>query len=106
MKKEMENLGFIFMLCFLVLALLIILNLDFTTRSVLEISPLSIDNGQVKGQISLVLKEGELIPADSIIGIKLNGQEKEIILSSLLNEESKDGNFYIENIELNSSGEG
>ncbi|MCX6748919.1 MAG: hypothetical protein NT076_04915, partial [Candidatus Pacearchaeota archaeon] len=77
-----------------------------TGRVVLQISESYSLGEQITGNLNLLLKNGELIPADSIVKIKLNGQEKTISLSSLVTDDKASGNLYAENSQLQGQGEG
>jgi parallel beta-helix repeat protein len=61
---------------------------------------------KVSGEVSIILKQGELLPADSAVKLKLNEQKKQIPLSSLLVDETKTGNFFAENVSLQGNGKG
>jgi len=54
----------------------------------------------------LDLKDGELIPSDSILIIENNEESNQYILSEVLNETQKEGNYYLENGNINGSGSG
>ncbi|MCX6748863.1 MAG: hypothetical protein NT076_04630 [Candidatus Pacearchaeota archaeon] len=77
-----------------------------TGKATIEISQSYAIGEQITGNLNLLLKNGELIPADSIVKIKLNGQEKTISLSSLVTGDKISGNFYAENSQLQGQGEG
>jgi len=58
------------------------------------------------GNLNLNILEGELIPRDSKILVLFNGEEKEFILSDLVDYDSIEGKFYAENLNLSGEGEG
>jgi hypothetical protein len=59
-------------------------------------------------QMSLSIKEGELIPEDSFLVIKSNNQEKKYPIKDLIKDNLKkiNGEFYLENYEISGNGEG
>ncbi|MBU1136060.1 MAG: hypothetical protein KJ559_00950, partial [Nanoarchaeota archaeon] len=61
---------------------------------------------QIKGNLNLNLKKGELIPADSILKISLGEQELEISISELIGLEQEVGDFYAEGSEISGRGGG
>ena len=72
---------------------------------------LSIDNNYekgevIKGNLKLTLRQGELLPKDSKVIVSLSGQNKEVLLSDLIDSETVRGNFFVESINLNGGGEG
>ena len=58
------------------------------------------------GAILLNLKQGELIPADSVLSVENNGNINTYVLSDLLQQPTESGNYYLENKNLNGSGLG
>jgi len=77
-----------------------------TAGAILEIAPSYSLGEKIYGNLNLVLEKGELIPADSVIRVKLGEQEKSIALSELIENEQVEGNFYAKNLELEGKGKG
>ncbi|MEM3405525.1 MAG: hypothetical protein QW117_00960, partial [Candidatus Pacearchaeota archaeon] len=75
-------------------------------KAIVKLEPIYKENETIEGNLKIILKEGELIPKDSFIKIKLNEQEKIIPISELIKEEPKEGNYYIENTNIEGFGEG
>ena len=61
---------------------------------------------QVSGELELVLKAGELIPASSTVDVSLGDQVVSLPLSSLVSVETSEGEFYTEGISLSGNGVG
>jgi hypothetical protein len=100
-KKEFIFLGFLVVL----LSLFFALQLSPTGKVTLDLYP-SYQSGQiVSGIVKFSLSSEEFIPADSLVTFSLNNQSKSIPLKDLVSN-SKSGNFYVENSNLNGSGEG
>ncbi|MFH1325535.1 MAG: hypothetical protein ABIH49_02065 [archaeon] len=65
------------------------------------------EEGQpLNGNLNLVLKEGELIPASSKIIFETNGEKYEYNLGDVLSEAPVSGDFYLEGISLSGNGNG
>lgn len=60
----------------------------------------------INGNLKLDLKQGEMIPADSVVRLSLGEQVREIKLRDLVSENIVSGNFYAEGSELSGEGEG
>ncbi len=60
----------------------------------------------LEGELVLELSEGELIPHNLVFNIWLNDQNKEILLEDYLNESFQEGNFYLEDTEIEGEGKG
>lgn len=60
----------------------------------------------INGRMNVLLKAGEFIPAGTEVKIKLNGQEKTMLLSELVGSSPTSGNYYAEGISLSGSGNG
>lgn len=63
-------------------------------------------NETLRGDVSISLKEGELIPANSLVTIINNDKGYEYVLSNLIGDDSVEGEFYAEGISLSGSGSG
>ena len=77
-----------------------------TGQAVIDIAEVSFNDSEIFGDIEFTLKQGELIPADSVIKVRLNEQEKEMALSSLLEQETTNGNYFVETTDIKGYGDG
>lgn len=68
----------------------------------------SLENGNLSnGKLNLVLSEGELIPADSVISIENNGTTQTYSLKDLVtNEQTYSGDFNLRDSQISGSGTG
>src|SRR3989344_2776543 len=113
-NMEKNNLPYkkiIYFLIIIAVFLLIIFLLNYlakslTGKAVLGITTSYKENETLKGTLSLSLKEGELIPADSIVTIKMPSNSYNYKLSDLVTDETVNGNFYAEGSSLSGGGEG
>ncbi|MBI3334201.1 hypothetical protein HYZ97_01835 [Candidatus Pacearchaeota archaeon] len=65
------------------------------------------DSGeQIAGTLYLMLKAGELIPADAIVKATLGSQEQTVALSAFTSEALESGTYYAEGTSLSGSGDG
>jgi len=60
----------------------------------------------ITGEINIKLRAGELLPADTEVISSLDGIEKAIVLSELVDIESFEGEFFIESASISGIGEG
>ena len=77
-----------------------------TGKVILEAKTIYQPNESLSGILSLSLKEGELIPADSKIKILIGGEEHEYNLNELISDSVVSGDFYAEGKQLSGTGEG
>jgi len=107
-KKRRNKLKFLLVIPLLVIVALIFFKtfLTPTGKIVLEPIPIYKINETIMGDVKINLNRGELIPADSLILLKLDGQEKEISLSQITSMEPIEGDFYAENTGLSGHGLG
>ena len=113
-NMEKNNLPYkkiIYFLIIIAVFLLIIFLLNYlakslTGKAVLGITTSYKENETLKGTLSLSLKEGELIPADSIVTIKMPSNSYNYKLSDLVTDKTVNGNFYAEGSSLSGGGEG
>jgi len=108
-REEKKKINFIFWtsITLLFLMFIVLMKLFYPTgRIIMEMPDVSYTNESIVGQVALDLKQGELIPSDSIVKLKLNNQQVEHSLSSLLKDEKQTGNFFIEGKSLQGSSEG
>ncbi len=98
---------FLFIVAFaLLLNLTLNINLFPTGKVSSDIQGVYVEGQNLKGQVNLILKQGELFPSDSQVVIDNGGNAGEYLLSSLIYNEKVTGNFYVEGKEINGSGEG
>ncbi|MEM3074963.1 MAG: hypothetical protein QW727_03420 [Candidatus Pacearchaeota archaeon] len=88
------------------LAFFIFLSTHLTGKMVLNIITEYHPNETLQGKISLSLKSGELIPADSLLKISLGGSNYEYKLSEVVDDKKVSGDFYVEGVSISGSGEG
>lgn len=60
----------------------------------------------ITGELSLMLKSGELIPVSSMLQIKVGESDYEFVLSDLVSYSIIDNDFYAERVSLQGIGEG
>lgn len=77
-----------------------------TGKAVLGITTSYLENETLEGQLSLILKPGELVPRDSIINVETAGNIYQYNLSDFVDLDTTAGNFYAEDVILEGSGEG
>ncbi|MBU0958227.1 MAG: LamG domain-containing protein, partial [Nanoarchaeota archaeon] len=88
-----------------ILALVTLLQFP-TARVTMEISSTYDVGKPILGSLNLGFKPGELIPAGSSVLVSLGSQEKEFLISDLVDSDSVFGNFYAEGVDLEGEGEG
>ena len=94
-----------FFIVFALLALLLLPNY-FTGNVAFDLKANYQVGEIIDGTLTFVLKEGELIPVDSKVLLTYGDLSKEILLSSLVSENSVSGIFYAEGVSFSESGEG
>ena len=109
-KKNHKRIFIVVTLSLLVI-LIFVLVISFSDKiiggkAILSLETDYIANESLKGTLSLSLKQGELIPADSIVKINMAGEIHEYKLSELVNDKSVEGNFYAEDKSLTGTGLG
>lgn len=107
-KNKKQNNALKYALLFVLLLAVIFLVFKFFAHTGNVSLNMSVEQNvtKISGETSIILRHGELLPADSAVRLKLNEQEKQIPLSSLLSDETKTGNFFAENVTLQGNGEG
>lgn len=60
----------------------------------------------IGGLLEFYLYGGELVPADSLVVVRIDSQTKEFLLSSLLSIDSASGNFYAQGANVQGNGKG
>ena len=109
-KKRVAPTNFkLILLIFLVISIALIIflfyNLQITGKASLDMREYYILGDNIFGNLQLSLKEGELIPSNTIVKINMAGETSEFLLSDLI-VSNDNGIFYIENFELSGEGEG
>lgn len=79
---------------------------EISGKAVLSVSTNYLPNESLKGILSLSLKQGELIPANSIVLIEMENNTYEHKLSDLVSQSTLTGDFYAEDVQLSGNGEG
>jgi parallel beta-helix repeat protein len=103
---DKDFLSFLF-LGILILGFILFFALFYTTgQTVLGVSEISANDTSLFGQIGFNIKQGELIPADAVVKVQLNGQERLVPISMLLQGQEQNGTFYVEHNVIEGSGEG
>lgn len=97
---------FIFLGIIVVLLLSFFYFTTFTGRVTLDVKSNYNPGEEITGALNLNVMAGELIPAGSKIVVIFNGVEKEFFLSDLVDSDSIQGEFYVENLEISGEGEG
>ena len=90
----------------LLLNLALDINLFPTGKVSSDIQGVYVEGQNLKGQVNLILKQGELFPADSQVIIDNAGKIEPYLLSSLIFNEKIFGDFYVEGKNLSGYGEG
>ena len=75
-------------------------------KAILSLETDYIANESLRGTLLLSMRQGELIPADSVIEINMDGNKYDYALSDLVNNEKVVGDFYTEGKSLTGTGEG
>jgi parallel beta-helix repeat protein len=105
-KKQKSILKYLLLFVLLLAVIFLVFRLFTHTGNVSLNVSVEENVTKVSGEVSIILKQGELLPADSAVKLKLNEQKKQIPLSSLLVDETKTGNFFAENVSLQGNGKG
>src|SRR3989338_8802309 len=61
---------------------------------------------KLTGDIKLVMKSGELLPADSIVSVRLSNFSMNYSISEIISSEKSNGNYYLDGMGLQGTGEG
>lgn len=106
--KSYRKFLWIFLGIFLIAGIFYIIfhNGEIGGKIVLGIDATFQEGKPLEGNLNLVLKEGELIPASSKIVFENLGQRYEFFLRDLIEESPVEGNFYVEGTSISGSGEG
>ena len=106
--KSYRKFLWIFLGIFLIAGIFYIIfhNGEIGGKVVLGIDATFQEGKPLEGNLNLVLKEGELIPASSKIVFENLGQRYEFFLRDLIEETPVEGNFYVEGTSISGSGEG
>lgn len=98
-------------LAIIVLGLLFITLFSFsynglTGRATFEVTPSYVIGEQINGTLNIVLKQGEFLPINSKIIVDNSGKVTEFFLNELISEQTSQGNFFVEDLQLSGSGDG
>lgn len=106
-KKNLNNkFIFVFFSVFvLLLAVFLFQNTRLTGRSVVNFNVERVGDSLV-GDLEFVMYGGELIPANSEVVIENMDRSYVFLLSDILGGETFEGDYFLEGIDLNGSGEG
>jgi len=110
-KKDLVGVSKKFFLLFALSAILIfgiifVSNFSLSGKSVFELNPVYQKGEIISGKFNLVMRQGEMIPKNSVIKIKLNNQSAEIPVSRLVSMQETNGNYYLEDNSLFGEGGG
>ncbi|MEK6846615.1 MAG: hypothetical protein AABY16_00440, partial [Nanoarchaeota archaeon] len=90
----------------IVIFTLLFLSIDFTGNVALDIKTNYEVGEAIEGTLTFTLKEGELIPINSKVLLTYGRYSKEVLLSSLVSEETFSGDFYAEGVSISGRGDG
>lgn len=79
---------------------------QFTGRVILDIEGAGVEENLTSGNINLLMRSGELIPANTIVKIENGNLSYEYFLSDLVDQEKISDSFYLEGSEIVGEGEG
>ena len=79
---------------------------DLTGNVVLDLDAEYHKGENLDGVLSLSMNRGELIPASTRVIFEAAGEQREFVLEDILSEESVDGVYYVEGMEILGSGTG
>ncbi len=106
-RKVIITSGLLTLLVLVVLlSLFFITKLDLVGRVTLDIKDNYLPGENIQGEINLILKAGELFPADTTFIVDNSGEVKEFNLKDLVLESVNEGNFYVEGLNLSENGSG
>jgi uncharacterized delta-60 repeat protein len=106
-KERKITFGFLSFVTILTILLIFFLQAFYPTgKVVFDISNISASDASISGQARLILKYGELLPADSIVKITLGKQAKEFPIFELVSAGKTSGDFFVENTLSEGFGEG
>lgn len=77
-----------------------------TGKAALALDESYIQGGVIKGNLKLTLKEGELLPKDSKVFVSFGNQDKEFLLSDLVDLEIINNGFFVEGVDIVGDGGG
>lgn len=104
--KSNKKWFFVFGFLFLVMAGFFFLNFE-SGRVVMDVEERYVSGEQLGGSMDLILKQGELLPADSKLVVSYNNENYEFLVSDLVSNESlKEGGYFVEGFNFSGEGEG
>jgi hypothetical protein len=90
----------------LLIGSILISNWQLSGRAVMNIETSYNPGENIAGSLNLVLKQGELLPAGTLVEATLGVQSASFALSELTDAQSASGDYYAEDANLQGSGEG
>ena len=106
-NNKFNNLSYLFLFVLVFLSAVFMYFYSYPTSNVvLELDESYKDGDIISGKLNFIVKEGELIPAESRIIAELNNESKEFLLSDLVDSNKIDGEFYVSNTNLIGYGVG
>jgi hypothetical protein len=107
-KKVNRSWEYFSFFCIIIILLLTFLCFRFliTGRVSLSLAPYYRQNEIIKGTFSINLREGELLPADTLIIAELVNKTKSFTLEELLKDNKAEGDFYLKNYDISGQGGG
>ena len=105
-KKLFDVAGYSAIVVLIIVTVFFINHSPLTGKAILGINTEYKENETLNGDFTLILKDGELIPADSVITINMNDKKYEYPLSDLISQSSSEGNFYSEGSSVSGIGQG
>ncbi|MEK6918125.1 MAG: S8 family serine peptidase [Nanoarchaeota archaeon] len=106
-KKFWLVTGFLSLIIILLtINLIFLINLNFTGKVSVELKDNYVSGEDISGNINLILKQGELIPADSKLIIDNAGSVSNYNLRDLIFNNLNQGNFFVEGKDINGTGQG
>lgn len=82
------------------------LNFSFTGKVTLQTNSVYLEGEQIYGTLKIILKPGELLPANTLVRSSLGNAETNFLLSDLISSEQSNGIFYVEGSNLAGTGIG
>jgi alpha-tubulin suppressor-like RCC1 family protein len=109
-KKQRAKRISIYILCGLVLigSFVLLYRYEFSPigRVSFEVSVVYKQGEPLAGDLRFRIKEGELVPYDSLINVKYGEQTKTFALKDLVSDNTIEGNYYAEDSQISGEGKG
>jgi len=91
---------------FLVFAVAILFSFQGTGNVVLDLDQAYNSGDKLSGGLKFILSESEFLPANSELIINNSGVSESYFLGDLVEDEKGEGDFFVNNVDLNGSGLG